>query len=620
MKRRTNILIPVYIVLLFLVAACANIGRPDGGPYDELPPVMLKSIPIQNGTNVNRKKIQLEFDEYIKLENASEKVVISPPQVKPPTLSTIGKKIVIDLNDSLQPNTTYTIDFGDAIVDNNEGNPLEQFAFAFSTGNSIDTMEVSGTVLNASDLEPKKGMLVGLYSNLDDSAFTKTKMERIGRTDSRGQFKIKGIKPGKYRIYALLDNDQNYMFSQKSEEIAFLDSLIIPSSFIDTRYDTTWVDTITIDTIIERQYTHYIPDNIILKAFQEEYKIQSLLKNDRSDKEKFTLFFNTKADSIPEVKGLNFDEKDAFIVESSLNNDTVAYWIKDSTLYNIDTLKMAVTYTTKDSLLKDIRKTDTITTVTKKSFVKKEKKKKKDEQDTIQVRHLNIDISCFRSVFDGYKDGFITMEHPLDSFDRKAIRLTTQQDSTTVEVPFNFTKDENSVRTYRIVANWEESRSYTFSIDSGAVRSIYGITNNKIEQQFKIRPIKEYGMISLRINGLDGQPAFAEILNKSDKPIRKVKVENNTAEFNFIPAGSYYFRLCIDRNNDGIWTTGDYEKKIQPEEVFYYNGMLELKAMWTIDQNWDIKSVPANRQKPLDITKQKPEEKKKKQQRTRTYQ
>lgn len=619
MRRRTETLTPLYIIFILLTTACANIGRPDGGPFDEMPPVMVKSSPEQNGLNANKKKISLEFDEYIKLENASEKIVISPPQTKQPTLSTVGKKIVIDLNDTLIPNTTYTIDFGDAIIDNNEGNALEQFAFTFSTGNAIDTMEVSGVVLNASDLEPKKGMLVGLYSNLDDTAFTKTKMERIGRTDSKGEFKIKGIRPGKYKIYALLDNDQNYMFSQKSEDIAFLDSIIVPSSFPDTKFDTTWVDTVTIDTIIERAYTHYIPDNIILKSFQEEYKTQNLLKNDRSSKEKFTLYFNTKADSLPELKGLNFDERDAFIIERSQYNDTISYWLKDSAIYNIDTLRLSVTYITKDSLFNDIKKTDTINTITKKVFVKKDRKKKKEEQDTIPIQHLKIDASCFKNVFDGYKDGYIKAEQPVDSFDRKAIRLTMKKDSTFTEVPFNFIKDDSNVRTYKIIANWEESMDYIFSIDSGAIRSIYGLTNDKIEQQIKIRPIKEYGMIVLHIKGLDNQPAYAELLNKSDNPVRKVKIKDNTAEFNFLPAGSYYFRLCIDSNNDNEWTTGDFGKKKQPEEVFYYNGKIDLKAMWTIEQDWDLKAIPANKQKLLEITKQKPEQKKK-QQKTRTYQ
>lgn len=275
-----------------LVVACANIGRPDGGPFDEQPPVMLKSNPMQGATGVSRKKVTIDFDEYIKIENASEKIVVSPPQQRQPEIEAIGKHIDINFQDTLIDSTTYTIDFSDAIVDNNEGNPLENFVFTFSTGDVIDTMEVSGTVVNAQNLEPVKGFLVGLHSDLSDTAFTTKKMERIGRTDSRGHFRIKGVKPGTYRIYALNDNDQNYVFSQKSEEIAFLDSLIVPSCFPDVRFDTTWVDTVTIDTIIKVDYTHYVPDNIVLATFQEDYKVQKLMKNDRSDKRKFTLFFN----------------------------------------------------------------------------------------------------------------------------------------------------------------------------------------------------------------------------------------------------------------------------------------------------------------------------------------
>lgn len=612
-----------YIFIIFaslltaMFFACANIGRPDGGPFDEQPPVMVKSVPEQRGLNVNRKKVNIEFDEYITLENASEKVVISPPQTKTPEINAIGKRIAINFQDTLVPNATYTIDFGDAIVDNNEGNALENFVFTFSTGAAIDTMEVSGTVLNAADLEPKKGMLVGLYSDLSDTAFTTKKMERIGRTDSRGQFRIKGIKPGKYNIYALNDNDQNYMFSQKSEEIAFIDSLIIPSSFPDIRYDTTWVDTLTIDTIKAVEYTHYMPDNVILKAFQEEYKVQNLLKNNRATKEKFTLYFNTKSDSLPEIKGLNFDATDAFVIENNMTNDTISYWIRDSLIYNVDTLQLTVTYTTKDSLMQDYRKTDTIKTVTKKTFEKKKKKKKDDELEI--APSLDVNLESISGTFDGYKDIDVSFSEPLASYERSAMNIQMKVDTAYQDIPFNFEKDSTRERYYKWIANWEENKEYKLTVDSGTIRGIYGLTNNRIEKVFKVRPISEYGMIVLRIQGLDGRPAFAELLNKSDKPVRKVTVKDDVAEFNFLQAGKYYVRLCIDSDGNGEWTTGNFEERKHPEEVFYYNGIIELKAMWTIEQDWNLYALPADKQKLDEIKTQKPETKKKTQ-RTRTYQ
>ena len=225
--------IPKYIALLIVVIlfyACAGTGwSPDGGPYDETPPKFVRANPVPNATNNTRKNVSIEFDEYINLENASEKVIISPPQREQPEVKTRGKRVVVEFLDSLIANTTYTIDFGDAIVDNNEGNPLGQFSYAFSTGPEIDTMAVSGTVLNAENLEPIKGIQVGLHKNLNDTAFTKLPFDRISRTDSRGQFTIRGVAPGKYRIYALQDGNQNYMYDSKTETVAWSDSLIVDS-------------------------------------------------------------------------------------------------------------------------------------------------------------------------------------------------------------------------------------------------------------------------------------------------------------------------------------------------------------------------------------------------------
>ena len=246
-KQIVRKVLPV-VTLGAMLYSCASIGRPDGGPYDETPPRFIGSTPAAGALNNERTKISLMFDEFIKLEKATEKVVVSPPQIQQPEIKASGKRIQVNLLDSLKPNTTYTIDFSDAIVDNNEGNPLGNFAFTFSTGTEIDTMEVAGTMLDASNLEPIKGMLVGLHSNLNDSAFTKLPFDRI---------------------YGLMDADQNFTFNQKSEMIAFHDSLIIPRMEERIRMDTAWVDSLTYDTIVEKKYMHYLPDDVILRAFKE---------------------------------------------------------------------------------------------------------------------------------------------------------------------------------------------------------------------------------------------------------------------------------------------------------------------------------------------------------------
>ena len=189
-------------------------GNPDGGWYDETPPRVVSASPDDRGTGVTTQRMSILFDEYIKVENPTEKVVVSPPQLEMPEIQGAGRQIKIHLLDSLKPNTTYTIDFSDAISDNNEGNPMGNFTYSFSTGDHIDTLEVSGYVLNAENLEPVKGILVGLYSNLSDTIFRHEPMLRVSRTDSRGHFVIKGVAEGEYRIYGLEDADRNYVFNQ----------------------------------------------------------------------------------------------------------------------------------------------------------------------------------------------------------------------------------------------------------------------------------------------------------------------------------------------------------------------------------------------------------------------
>ena len=298
--------------------SCANIGNPDGGPYDELPPKFVKSTPQPGSLNNKRTEISIEFDEFIQLENASEKIVVSPPQIQMPEIKVNGKRVEVNLEDTLQPDMTYTIDFADAIVDNNEGNPLNNYTFTFSTGNAIDTMEVSGTVLDASNLEPVKGILVGLHSNLADSAFVKKAFERVARTDSRGRFIIRGIAPGTYRVYALQDANQNFLFDQKSEMIAFTDSLVVPRFEQRMRQDTVWKDTVTVDTIVEHAYTHFLPDDILLRAFKEDATTLYMVKNERMVPQKFSFYFSAPVDSLPRIEGLNFDAADAFLLEHSL--------------------------------------------------------------------------------------------------------------------------------------------------------------------------------------------------------------------------------------------------------------------------------------------------------------
>ncbi len=597
-----------------LLYSCASIGRPEGGDYDETPPRFLRSSPEIGATNNSQRKINIYFDEFIKLEKPAEKIVISPPQLQQPELAASGKKIAIELLDTLKPNTTYTIDFGDAIVDNNESNPLGNFTYLFSTGAQIDTMEVSGTVLDASNLEPIKGIMVGLHSNLNDSAFTKLPLGRVGRTDSRGRFSIRGVAPGSYRIYALTDADQNFAFTQKSEIIAWSDSLVIPSMDTRMRMDTSWVDSLSYDTIVEQRYTHFLPDDILLRAFKELNPSRYLIKSERLVPQKFTLFFAGKTDTLPALKGLNFDERDAFVLEKSAGNDTLTYWVKDSLLYKQDTLAMSLSYYYTDTLNRLLPRTDTLKLVSKQKLPKEEakkKKKKKDEEEPEPTSFLPMNVSA-PSTMDVYAAIILKFEEPIAGFDRDAIHLRQKVDTLWKDISFVVENDTTDIKRFSIYHDWEPTGEYELSIDSTAFHGIYGLFTDKVKQTFKVRSEDDYFTLHFQVTGV-GPHAFVELLDTQDKVVRRRKVEaDGMVDFYFLNPGKYAARLIDDTNGNGQWDTGNYERKQQPEAVYYYPRLMEYKAMWNTTQPWNVHELPTDKQKPDELKKQKPDEEKKK--------
>ena len=606
--------------------SCASVGRIEGGPYDETPPRFISGTPTPGALHHNKNKLSIEFDEFIKLDKPNEKIVISPPQVQQPEIKSNGKKVVITLQDTLKPNTTYTFDFGDAIQDNNEGNPLENFFYSFSTGDRLDSMAVAGTVLNAANLEPVKGMLVGLHANLADSAFTKLPFERVGRTDSRGRFSIRGVAPGKYRIYALQDADQNFAYSQPTEVIAFNDSIIIPSMEERMRQDTTWIDSLTVDTIVERQYTHYLPDDVLLRAFKELSFSQRFLKAERLTPEKFSLYFTAPADTLPLLKGLNFNEEDAFVIEQPTGrNDTIHYWIKDSLLYQQDTLRMSLTYLYTDTLEQLVPRTDTLRIVSKVSWKKlqekkqeekekaekeKKKKRKKGEEKTEPTTFLSMDVYA-PSAMDVYDYITLSFTEPIASFNDTALHVRQKVDTLWQDVPFDIMRDSLDLKQYNLYADWKPGESYAFEVDSTAFHGLYGLFTDKVKKEFTVKKLEEYGQIFFNITGADSL-AFVELLDTQDKVVRTVPVVEGKADFYYLNPGKYGARLINDTNGNGVWDTGDYAAKRQPEMVYYYPQVLEFKANFDLIQDWNVKERPLDKQKPDELKKQKPDEDKKK--------
>lgn len=628
-----------FALLLFtlaLVAACARMGNPDGGWYDETPPRVVGASPTEKATGVKTRKLHIRFNEFIKIENATENVVVSPPQLETPDIKAGGKSIDIELKDSLKANTTYTVDFSDAITDNNEGNPLGNYTYSFSTGEHIDTMEVSGWVLAAENLEPVKGILVGLYANLADSAFRTQPMLRVAKTDGRGHFVIRGIAPGKYRVYALQDVDGDYHLTQKGEEMAFNREIIVPSSKPDVRQDTLWRDSLRIDSISRVSYTHFLPDNITLRAFTHVQTDRFFTKAERTLPECFSLVFTAGSNELPQLRGLNFNNAErAFIVMPTAKKDTITYWIKDSALINQDTLRMQMQYWSTDTTGQLRMKQDTIEILSKTPYAKrlKEKQKKAEEwkkaQDKAQKKGepfetimrpeaLKVEVKVNNSIAPD-ENVRIELPTPLQSLDSTKVHLYSKRDTLWYEARYRIRVREGGdslapvgtnllhKRWLELQAEWKPGVEYSFELDSLALTDIYGTTSGKIKQGFKVREDKEFATLAVSLTALTDSNVVVQLLNEQDAVVKQTRALAGTANFYYLQPATYYLRLFVDRNGNGRWDTGDFYRGEEPETVYYFPEEIECKANWDATRTWNPTAKPLNEQKPGKITKQKPD-------------
>ena len=633
-------------LLLILLASCARMGRPDGGWYDETPPHVIATDPADGGTGAKPKKVHILFDEFIKLDNASEKVVVSPPQMEQAEVKATGKRIEVELKDSLRSNTTYTIDFSDAISDNNEGNPLGNYTYSFSTGDHIDTLQVAGCVLQADNLEPVKGTLVGLYGELDDSCFIKKPMLRVARTDSRGHFVIRGVAPGNYRIYALQDQDGDYRFSQKSEQIAFSRDTISPSFRDAVRQDTAWTDSLHIKSITRVGYTRFTPDDIVLRAFSEPVTDRFLLKAERAEADRFTMFFSYGDSMLPELRPLNFNGSGAFLIEPSARRDTVTYWLRDTALVNLDTLSIAATYRMTDTLGCLVTQTDTLQILSRQPYAKRmkdaqkeyedwhkkqEKKRKRGEPyDSVMPRKTLMPQISSVSSLDPDRNIRFSFPRPLAVADTSKIHLYAKYDTLWYVTPLRFAPVEMrvpgdtaradatpSLREYELRAEWRPDAEYSIELDSMAFVDIYGNVSPAMKMGAKVRSLDEYSSLLFSLTLKPGERAVVELLNQQGEPVKKAAAEGDEVQFFYVTPGKYYARMLIDDNGNGVWDTGDYAAGRQPEMVYYYPEEIECKAKWDVTLNWNPTARPLDRQKPAQITKQKAEMQRKIQQRNR---
>lgn len=608
----------LYYIFIIIAAAvmysCANIGNPSGGPIDKTPPIFMRSNPTPNAVNVKDRKIEIFFDEIVTLKDPSTKIIVSPAQTEMPRMSALGRKVTVELVDSLLPNTTYTIDFSNSIQDNNEGNAIDNFAFAFSTGSVIDSMRVSGYVLDSRTLEPMQSVVVGLQSNLADSAFHKEKLQRVALTNDRGQFTIRNVSPGSYHIFALKDLDRDYKFGNPTEDIAFLDSIIVPSIGSREAADTVYNDLNEIDAIMRATRPAYFPNDILLSMFNEDRKSQYLANNLRVDSTRISLTFAAASDTLPSLSivGRNDVPDQWYTLERSQTNDTLTYWIRPPHLVSADTLIVATTYLRTDTASNLSWGTDTLKFTFQRQKAKK--KKKNEETDSLeQIRFMELHPLA-NGTQEVYAPLLLQTGTPIERYSREAFHLQRKLQNDTIFYPAEIKsialRDSTlSRRDLMLKVDWEPGAAYTLAVDSLAMTDIYGLQTKPLKVDFNVRKMEEYGNIVFNIPAVRDS-AIVELLDGTEKIVLRAPVKNHRAELLNLLPGKYYARLFIDRNGNGKYDTGNYDMHLQPEETVYYPGAINLKKNWDVEQTWDIYATPIDKQKPEAIKKNKPERKK----------
>lgn len=564
MLRKIEKTINIIIVFLFIlfVISCANIVSPSGGPRDNIPPMVKSSEPANYAVNFKDKKIKITFNEYVSLKDQAGQVVVSPPTDEEFEFGIKGKSIIINLPDSLKDSTVYTIYFGESVCDITEDNPISNYEFSFSRGGIMDSLQMQGIVMDALSLEPVKGVYIMLYDNDEDSTPVKQKPLYITKTNAKGKFILKHIKPGRFKIFALSDMNSDLLFNQPNESIAFSDSLRTPQ-YINKKSDS-----------LAKADSTYVPEvvrNIELKMFLQPDSVQKLLKARSEVYRQIKLIFKNP------VKELKINVLNKILPENwktdefSLSKDTLTCWLMDP---DADSLKLEI--------VDDEYIVDTVTIALRQKPTDDKKPHKPGGKNVEEISKLALSSSASSGSLPYYKPLLLKCANPLASFDSSKIILSEKKDSLLIPVTFRASLDENPVkRTCVINYDWQPKTTYNLLVLPGAFTDIYKLTNDSLKVTFTTNSPEDYGKLFFTLKHESIEKKYLiQLLTESNTLISQKNAGNNQIVFeNLIPA-NYKIRIVEDVNKNDKWDTGDYFKRKQPEPVFYFPQQINIRANW----------------------------------------
>ena len=590
-KGKIPLLIVTVLAWIVIVSSCANQGVPTGGPKDSIPPILLGTTPVYKALNYKGDKVEFTFNEYIIPDGVSELLVISPPLTKRPTIRTKGKSLVIQFNEDLMDSLTYSLDFKNSITDNNEKNPYKNLRFSFATGDVYDSLRVAGRLLNAFNLEPVESGLVLLQNNLHDSAFYNVRPNYIAKTDETGLFMIDNIAPGKYNIFAINDANNDLLYNEGAEELAFFDTLIVPSAEFYEELDTLVKG---VDSMMILGHTHFYPEPIYLRQFSEDIFDQFMDSYKRETRYKCNVILNESVKDTFNINLINNEATNWYQLEPNEKMDSLVFWISDTTVANLDTLFMEFSYYMLDSAAQLYVQKDTVEMNFKDVVVEKSKKRRKSKEDDVDkpepIQQFNWTTDINSSAFDLNKNIKLTTPEPVGFFDSTQILLYLTEDTLKTPLKYNFEKDTSAWRQYSISFNWEPETSYTLEIDSAACENIYGITSKRLSKNLKTREEDYYGTVLLKITSVPC-PMLVQLLKNNDDEnvLAEQAIENDqTVIFDYLSPEKYKVKIIYDENGNGKWDTGSFQDKYHPEKVAYINEIVKVRSNWENAISWDL--------------------------------
>ena len=567
------------VLATLFALSCAKISAPTGGPKDTEPPVILKSLPENGSVMFAGKSFTITFDEYVVLDRITEKFMVSPPLATKPEVKLRGKSLIATWEDDLADSTTYTFYFQDAIRDNNENNPINNYQYVFSTGPVLDSLSLTGNVFNASDLEIVEDVTVIMYDNLSDTAPRTMLPAYISRPDPSGGFMISNIRPGSYRLFALKDLNGNTRYDLDDEVFAFCDSII---EITPENYFGLVPDTVTYRPANATETTK--PDKFVfglhrMYAFQQPPKQQYLKFTERKSSWGIGFGLALPSDSGQVTVTLSEADSSAWFMEHNMARDTFMIWITSPDVYNRDLVDAILTFPFTDSTGAITERTDTI------SF--RYMKPAAPRGGTGKTQGLNITTNISGKIRPGTMPSFKSAT-PLTEPDTSRIRLTQMVDSVQKSLPFEITRDSVSSRLLLLKASLEPGSTYSLICRKGAFRDIFGMESDSVAYRITVATAEDYGSIKVMIAGYEGR-AIIQLTADKDKVIREASlISPGEVSFPLLDKGRYRLKAIYDLDSDGKWTTGDFNFGRMPEPVTYYPAELEVKVNWALEQDWDL--------------------------------